>query len=463
MENSLFAALFDEDERKPITVSQLNEEARKVVERVFPFVWVEGELNNFTVAASGHWYFTLHDGQSQVRATCWKTSNFRIRFKPFDGLRIRVKGRLSIYEPRGEFQIIVDALEPGGEGALAVAFEQVKEKLAAEGLFDKAMKRKLPRFPARVGVVTSPSGAAFFDVLHVLSRRARSISVTLIPTRVQGDEAGREIAAAIRTANLFSENAIDADKIDVLIVGRGGGSAESLWAFNEELVARAISQSKIPVISAVGHEIDDTIADLVADVRAATPSAAAEMVATAEEDILDRFRTIHRDLFRGIENRITKLRVDFHFAAASAALTRFSSKIGEKSEKIENLSARLSRSIELVRVLNTTKLARVEQRLSPRTLAAKTSEKIRRIDLLKQRFRAAEKALLQAKINQSTVAVGRLHALSPLAVLSRGFSIAEKDSGEIVRDPTQVTVGDVISVRLEKGKLKAKVLSSESQ
>ncbi|MBC7901129.1 MAG: exodeoxyribonuclease VII large subunit, partial [Saprospiraceae bacterium] len=285
MPSELLQSLFDMEERRPLSVSELNAQVRSEIERRFASVWVEGEITNFMAARSGHWYFTLGDGSSQMKAACYKGSNYKIRFQPFDGLQVRVRGRLTLYEPRGEYQILVESLEPVGDGALKVAFEQIRGKLELEGLFDEALKRPMPPFPKRIGVVTSPTGAAFFDILHVLSRRARSASVILIPTRVQGETAGEEISRAIRYANEFNLTAELKDQIDVLIVGRGGGSSEDLWAFNEELVARTIRASGIPIISAVGHEIDFTMADFVADMRAATPSAAAEIVAQREEDI----------------------------------------------------------------------------------------------------------------------------------------------------------------------------------
>ncbi|HLA96421.1 MAG TPA: exodeoxyribonuclease VII large subunit, partial [Pyrinomonadaceae bacterium] len=282
MDSPLLRSLFEEEERRPATVSELNSDIRVALERSFASVWVEGEITNFHQAVSGHWYFSLTDGDSFIKAACFKGTNFRIRFMPFDGLQVRVRGRLTVYEPRGEYQLMVESLEPVGEGALTVAFEQIKAKLQKEGLFEQDLKRPLPPFPRKVGIVTSPTGAAVHDIVTVLERRARSISVVILPTLVQGEFAGGQIAAAIRLANEFNLTADDTAKIDVLIVGRGGGSAEDLWAFNEEVVARAIRASLIPVISAVGHEVDFTIADFVADVRAATPSAAAEIVAMAE-------------------------------------------------------------------------------------------------------------------------------------------------------------------------------------
>jgi exodeoxyribonuclease VII large subunit len=310
MKSSLLQSLFDEQERRPLSVSELNEQVKHSLEKSFASVWVEAEIVNFVAANSGHWYFTLHDGDSQLRAACYIRNNNRIRFQPFDGLQVRVRGKLSVYQPKGEYQMLVESLEPFGEGALKVAFEQVKAKLAREGLFDEELKRALPFFPRRIGVVTSPNGAAFHDVLNVLSRRTRTVHITLIPTRVQGETAGEEITNAINLANRFNQRANADEQIDVLIVGRGGGSAEDLWAFNEETVARAIRASKIPVISAVGHEIDFTIADFVADRRAPTPSAAAEIVAESEDAIAVFLAQKKQDLIQMIDYKNLKSRSD---------------------------------------------------------------------------------------------------------------------------------------------------------
>ena len=317
-----------------MTVSELNEQVKGELERRFSSVWVEAEIVNFVAAHSGHWYFTLHDGDSQLRAACYIRNNSRIRFQPFDGLQVRVRGKLSVYQPKGEYQILVESLQPVGEGALKVAFEQIKLKLAKERLFDDELKRPLPLLPKRVGVVTSPNGAAFHDILNVLSRRTRTVNITLIPTRVQGETAGEEIEAAIKLANKF--NKISDEKIDVLIVGRGGGSSEDLWAFNEERVARAIRASKIPVISAVGHEIDFTIADFVADRRAPTPSAAAEIVAESEEGLKYFIAQLRQDLFQTINYRLLHLRSGFQEAAMSAVFSEFPQKIKDWEYELED-------------------------------------------------------------------------------------------------------------------------------
>src|SRR5467141_4338761 len=270
------SSLFDETERQPMSVSELTGMIRGELERRFASVWVEGEISNFRAHGSGHWYFTLKDEFAQLRSACYRSSNQRIRFRPEDGLQVRARGRLSVYEPKGEYQLIVETLEPVGAGALQLAFEQTKARLQAEGLFAAELKRAIPFFPRRVGVVTSPTGAAIRDIINVIARRTRTVHVLFSPARVQGDGAGRDIVRAIKLINDYHERARregrNKDFVDVLIVGRGGGSTEDLWAFNEEEVARAILGSAIPVISAVGHETDFTIADFAADLRAATPS-----------------------------------------------------------------------------------------------------------------------------------------------------------------------------------------------
>src|SRR6266699_4417089 len=271
------SSLFDATERQPLSVSELTAMIRGELERRFASVWVEGEISNFRAHGSGHWYFTLKDEFAQLRCACYRSSNQRIRFRPEDGLQMRARGRLGVYEQKGEYQLIVEALEPVGAGALQLAFEQTKARMQAEGLFARELKRPIPFFPQRIGVVTSASGAAIRDILNVISRRTRTVHVLFVPARVQGDGAAHEVVRAIRFLNEHHARALRDGRheaaIDVMIVGRGGGSIEDLWTFNEEAVARAIRSSVIPVISAVGHETDFTIADFVADLRAATPSA----------------------------------------------------------------------------------------------------------------------------------------------------------------------------------------------
>ncbi len=294
----LLASLFDETERRPVTVSELTASIRGELEKRFSSVWVEGEISNFHAPNSGHWYFTLKDEFAQMRAACYRSTNQRIRFRPEDGLQVRARGRVSVYEPKGEYQLIVEALEPVGAGALQLAFEQTKARLQAEGLFAAELKRAIPFFPRRVGVVTSPTGAAIRDIINVISRRTRSVHVLFAPARVQGEGAAGEIVRAIRFLNdhharTLSDGSHDSG-IDVIIVGRGGGSIEDLWAFNEEAVARAIRNSAIPVISAVGHETDFTIADFAARRTALRAARKSEQKPRAIDSLSPQCRALAR-------------------------------------------------------------------------------------------------------------------------------------------------------------------------
>jgi len=412
----LFNALFDETERRPLTVSQLTNSIRNALESRFQAVWVEGEISNFKDHSSGHWYFTLKDENAQLRAKCFRSTNTRIRFRPADGMKVRARGKLSVYAPRGEYELVVDALDPVGAGALRVAFEQLRDRLQKEGLFAKELKRPLPVFPRRVGVVTSPTGAAIRDILNVISRRTRTVHVLFSPAKVQGDSAGPDIARAIRFINQYHERALsegrEADLVDVLIVGRGGGSTEDLWAFNQEEVARAIRNSAIPVISAVGHETDFTIADFVADVRAATPSAAAEIVAAREDQICSTLERMGRQLVRLTKFQVVNLRARVQEQALSHAF--------------DEVKSRLSKARS-------------------------------RLDAATNACDGAMEAKLQDGRKRLALAAASLDALSPLGVLQRGYAIAQDASGKLVRDAATVAAGDAVRVRLEKGSLHTRV------
>jgi len=461
VKHPLLQSLFDDEERRPLTVTELNTQVRHELERRFASVWVEGEIAGFTAAGSGHWYFTLHDESSQLHAACYKGSNYRIRFKPFDGLQVRVRGRLTLYEPRGEYQILVDSLEPVGEGALRVAYEQVKAKLEAEGLFDDALKRPMPMFPRRIGIITSPTGAALFDILHVLSRRSRSVSVVLIPSRVQGENAGEEVCAAVRLANKLNLTLGPEKRIDVLIVGRGGGSSEDLWAFNEEIVARAIRGSAIPVISAVGHEKDFTIADLAADLRAATPSAAAEMVAQREDEVLSYLRDRERDLFQFANYNLLRSVNRFQESALSRVFVVFPNVISDREAEIDVLDSRMGQSLLGLLHGYRKRLERIVSQLSPLRLASKMGGDRTRLAVLEQRRDAAAAAALKSNFKRLKICMATLDALSPLSVLKRGFSITETADGDIVRASQQVSTGDDLRIRLSNGELTAKVLTQK--
>ena len=417
----LFNALFDETERKPLTVSELTNSIRISLESRFQSVWVEGEISNFKDHSSGHWYFTLKDQNAQLRAKCFRSTNTRIRFRPANGLKVRARGKLSVYVPRGEYELVVDALDPVGAGALRVAFEQLRDRLQAEGLFARELKRPLPVFPRRVGIVTSPTGAAIRDILNVISRRTRTVHVLFSPARVQGDLAGPDISRAIRFINQYHERALregrTADLVDVLIVGRGGGSTEDLWAFNTEEVARAIRKSVIPVISAVGHETDFTIADFVADLRAPTPSAAAELVAKREDEICSSLDHLGRQMNRLMRYRIVDLRTHVQKHALSHAFDEVKSQLRNARRRYDAASAACTGVVEA--------------------------------------------SLQEARERLGRAAVS-LDALSPLAVLQRGYAIAQDASGKPVREAESVNPGDEIRVRLAKGSLQTRVEEIQS-
>src|SRR5436190_1657926 len=345
MSQPLLASLFDSTARQPVSVSELTQQIRGTLEKSFGSIWVEGEVSNFRAHSSGHWYFTLKDEFAQLRAACYRSSNQRIRFRVEDGMLVRARGRLSVYEPKGEYQLIADSLEPVGAGALQLAFEQTKARLQNEGLFAAELKRAIPVFPRRVGVVTSANGAALRDVLNVISRRTRTVHILFAATRVQGEGAAHEIARAIRLLNDHHQRSLRHGNfehaIDVMIVGRGGGSIEDLWAFNEEVVARAIRNSGIPVISAVGHETDFTIADFVADLRAPTPSAAAEIVAAHEEELCSRLSTLAGTLARSMQYRIAGARNQVQELALSTAFDAVTARLHDAVTSIEGCEYRL--------------------------------------------------------------------------------------------------------------------------
>lgn len=461
MKNPLLQSLFDDQEPVPLTVSELNAQVKTDLERRFSNVWVEGEIVNFMAARSGHWYFTLHDGDSQIKVALYKGSNWRIRFQPFDGLQVRLRGKITLYEPRGEYQMLAESLEPVGEGALKVAFEEIRQRLEREGLFDEALKRPLPPFPRRIGVVTSPNGAAFFDILNVLARRTRSVSIVLIPTRVQGENSGEEIRQQILFANQFNLGVEEYHRIDVLIVGRGGGSAEDLWAFNEERLARTIRESVIPIISAVGHEVDFTIADLVADLRAATPSAAAEIVAQREDDLEAYIQGRTQDLVQLMNYRLLEARSDLQELALSPVFAEFPGRVRDWRYQLEDSSARMQDVFEEKLRDWRRRLDRITQQLSPMRLAAKVGANSTRLAVLTQRQASAIRKSVSRKDEGLKVGMASLDALSPLSVLGRGFSLAENEQGEILRDAAKVRKGDKLKIRLANGKLKAEVLESE--
>ena len=393
-------------EKHIYSVSELTKYLRQILENSFPAVWVEGEISNFTFHTSGHMYFSLKDAGSIIPCAMFKRSNEKLKFKPKDGMKVIAFGKISVYEPRGSYQLIIEEIEPKGIGALQLQFQQLKEKLQKEGLFDERHKVAIPKLPTRIGIVTSPTGAAIRDILNVTRRRFSNVEIIINPVRVQGEGSKDEIAAAIRQFN-------ELKNIDVMIVGRGGGSLEDLWAFNEEAVARAIYDSEIPVISAVGHEIDFTIADFVADLRAATPSAAAELVIPKKEDL--------------------KNVIDTHAARLKNALA-------SKLDLLAQRLATLKESYILRQPLNL--VTQYEQM----------------IDDLRKDMSIRVDHIVKMRGESFNNLIGKLGVLSPLGILSRGYSITAKlPDGTIVKDAQALRKGDMVETKLGKGKFTSRV------
>jgi len=459
-------SLFDESERRPLSVSELTSQVRGAIENRFASVWVEGEISNFRPAASGHWYFTVRDEGAQLRATCFRGVNCRIRFRPSDGLLVRVRGRMTVYEPRGEYELLVEALDPVGAGALRVAFEQLKDRLAAEGLFDESLKRELPILPRRVGVVTSPTGAAVRDIIRAVGRRTRTVSILLAPTRVQGEGAGAEIAGAIRALNEHHARALkEGDReecVDVIIVGRGGGSSEDLWAFNEEEVARAIRASAVPVISAVGHETDFTIADFAADVRAATPTAAAEIVAEREDEIGDYVERMTHGLVNAARYRVLAGRARVQEAAMSPGFDEVRARLRVAREELTDARRRLEcHAADLNRGARR-RLDAATARLSPARMAAAASRARVRLEVGGAALETAARARLDEARSRLAVTAAALDAMSPLAVLGRGYALAQDSRGRVLRTSRGVAAGKAVRVRLAEGALRCRVEGVEA-
>jgi exodeoxyribonuclease VII large subunit len=442
--------------RSVLTVSDLSAQLRAVMEERFPAVWVEGEISNFKVYGSGHAYFTLKDANAQIRAVLFRTRTRRVRFEPKDGLHVMAFGAVEVYAQRGEYQLVVELLEPRGLGALQLAFEQLKARLEAEGLFDAGRKRALPRFPRRIGIVTSPSGAALKDMLRVIGRRFGELHIVIAPARVQGEGAADEIAAGIRDLNSLGG-------VDVLIVGRGGGSLEDLWAFNEEAVARAIAASKIPVISAVGHEVDFTIADFVADLRAPTPSAAAELVVREKQAVADSVGELAHRLRRAMARRLERDRERVETLARRRVLTDAHRPLRDLARRVDEARARLMRAGGAV-------VDRAGHRLHVATVAVRANNPVaklvksqHRLEGLGTRLHAGTARVLDRSQQQVARATGRLDSLSPLAVLGRGYSVARRPDGTIVRRARDVAAGEDVSVLVQEGTLDCRVTATSER
>ena len=436
--------------REIFSISQLNAQARMLLERGLGSVWLEGEISNLARPASGHWYFSLKDESAQVRCAMFRNRSMLVRFPVKDGARVIARGRVSLYEARGEFQVVIDHLEEAGEGALRRRFEELKRKLLAEGLFDAAQKKPLPTLPRRIGVITSPTGAALRDILHILQRRFPAVPVLIYPVAVQGEAASREIVQALQLAAARRE-------CDVLILARGGGSLEDLMAFNEESVARAIYACGIPIISGVGHETDVTIADFVADERAPTPSGAAERSVPDSAEYLRAFGALERSLVQSLRRKLLSLRQTLQQWERSLSRLSPRARLQQHAQRLDELEQRLQRAVR----------ARVETarvRLTNAAALLGRSSPARRLAPLQQRLEVAQRRLPGAMQRRLQVARERfersmrtLNAVSPLATLERGYAIVTDSGSHVVTDASTLAPGMRIDARVARGSVRATV------
>jgi len=434
------------------TVSRLNQTVRLLLEKEMGQVWIRGEISNFSQPSSGHWYFTLKDNTAQVRCAMFRNSNNRVTFRPQNGQQVVVRANMTLYEPRGDYQIIVESMQPDGAGLLQQQYEQLKQRLLEEGLFSPSYKQPLPSPARQLGLITSKTGAALHDVLQVLQRRDPSLPVIIYPTAVQGVDAPLQIVRAIEMANLRHE-------CDVLIVGRGGGSLEDLWSFNDERVARAIFASKIPIVSAVGHETDITIADFVADLRAPTPSAAAEMISRNQTELLRQLQA---------QQQRMEMAMDYYLAQCSQQITRLQHRLGQQHPQLrlarqQNLLERLRQRLLTATENHIRRGTQQQQRLASRLNQQQPQQRIHRAQsqLLQLEHRLTQ--LVSAQLSESKQrfgsAIAQLEGVSPLATLARGYSVTTADDGKVLKKTRQVKSGDKLTTRLDDGWVESQVLA----
>ncbi len=445
---------FRPPERRVWKVRELVATVRAHIEREYSDAWVEGEISNFRAPDSGHLYFTLKDGNAQIRVVMFRSSARLLRFRPADGLQVVVRGRVTVYEDRGELQISAEYIEPKGAGSLQLAFEQLKAKLEAEGLFAAERKKPIPSLPARIGVVTSPQAAALRDILNILQRRHHSVNVLIFPAQVQGDSASFEVASGVRFFN-------QQKTVEVIIVARGGGSAEDLAPFNNEGLARTIAASEIPVISAVGHETDFTITDFVADLRAPTPSAAAELVIRSRQEIEEQSAALHERLSRAMRYRLLMGRQALTELAQHGAFARMMEVIRQRQQKVDDLAHRMELAqrslLERMRRQWETISAAVRHYDLRLVLSGMRKELDSKTTAL---VAVTRNVLLQHRVRSERLETA-LQSLSPLAILDRGYALVFDANGKLLKDPASVNVGDEISARLARGEIRASVTKKE--
>ncbi|PWI34534.1 exodeoxyribonuclease VII large subunit [Vibrio albus] len=438
------------------TVSRLNAEVRLLLESEMGIVWLVGEMSNFSAPVSGHWYFSLKDSRAQVKCAMFKGNNRRVTFKPANGNQVLVKARLSLYEPRGDYQLIVESMQPEGDGRLQQEFEKLKMQLAGEGLFAQSKKQPLPENPTRVGLITSKTGAALHDILNVLKRRDPTLPVVIYPTMVQGEEAAIKIAQAIGRANSRNE-------CDVLIVGRGGGSLEDLWCFNNEIVARTIAASEIPIISAVGHEIDVTIADFVADVRAPTPSAAAELVSRDQTHKLQAITVRHEKLHSVMQGYLSKRNIALQTLLHKLEKQHPSYRLERQSQRLDDLESRQQTAMQRHLTVKQRKLDRLSYQVELHSPVRVITQQKFTLSRSKQRLLdAMDRQLLNSR-HQIALAAEKLDAVSPLATLKRGYSITRDDKNQVIRHPSDVQPGSRLITTLADGEIRSIVENKQTE
>jgi exodeoxyribonuclease VII large subunit len=439
--------------RRVWTVRDLVSAVRTHVEREYTDVYVEGEVSNFKPAESGHIYFTLKDGDAQLSIVMFRSQARLLRFRPENGMHIIARGRVTIYESRGSLQLSAEYLEPKGAGALQVAFEQLKARLAGEGLFDPTRKRPLPAMPRRIGIITSPRGAAVQDMVNILRRRHENVHVLIFPAQVQGETAAAEVAAGVK---YFSSRRPD-EAVDVIIIARGGGSAEDLAAFNDETLARTIAAAKIPTISAVGHETDFTISDFVADLRAPTPSAAAELVIESKHQIAERSNNLHRRLARALEYRVLMARNRLTELAQHRAFTGLRHLLNRRQQRLDELRSRLSESHRGKLRQYRSRLDLAGTRLRARDLRIVLAGVRRQLETSSGQLTSVMQRVIRDRRSHVERAQARLHALSPLSILERGYALIFDPTGALVKDPASLSPGDEIAARVARGTFRATV------
>lgn len=437
------------------TVTQLNQRAKQLLEITFSSIKVEGEISNLSRPSSGHWYFTLKDKGAQVRCAMFRSRTAQVRFQPKEGDQIVVRGKVSLYENRGDYQLIVDAMKPAGEGQLQQAFIQLKQKLGAERLFATESKQALPAQVKRIAVITSPTGAAIHDILTVLKRRFPAIEVDIYPVQVQGNEAAQQIIWSINQANIDAEHAAAGRSADVIIIGRGGGSIEDLWCFNDENLARTIFHSRLPIVSAVGHEVDFTIADFVADARAATPSAAAEMLSPDQQTYWQRLTTLDSRLTTNIQQTLEKKR--WQLQSARRGLQHPGDKLSQYAQTLDMLEMRMKQNQKSNLLALRQRLTTNQQRLQQHSPTNKLIQIETQLNYLKQRLSKGMQQLLANKSEHLQQQALVLNAVSPLQTLGRGYAILQTADGQVIRNSREVKKGDSLQARIGHGRLELNV------